>query len=439
MAGKKEERIINYINSLPAGEKVSVRNLAKALSVSEGTAYKAIKTAEELHLVETRPRVGTIKLAQDVLIDMKPITLAEEIGRMGLLVLAGEENANVPIGRIVLGDGGFEQFKATISAAGPNALAILGDRPDLLFFAASKGVNMILTSNTQPGETLLNTAREHGSCVLSSAQDGSTIFSLLCSDISGNTRPAATGTAVAWMRAPAYLYYNDIAADWYSTYRPVFSLNSSCVVVDDNLNICGTVDAVRLLASDPSGKISKLYSSDTQGVCVEEETPMQEIARIMISKETSVVYITRDGELRGMVTANDVLRYYQHSDKVDTEAEDIAAFETISNDESRCVYTVRLGNESTSSSSLMLSILHMATRKYVDGRFGSGCTFASGTFFTTVESLPGDVMVSCEYIRAVPSGFVVETEIYDESAVYSRCVFVVALGTEDKDGQHVLS
>ena len=90
MAGKKEERIINYINSLPAGEKVSVRNLAKALSVSEGTAYKAIKTAEELHLVETRPRVGTIKLAQDVLIDMKPITLAEEIGRMGLLVLAGE-------------------------------------------------------------------------------------------------------------------------------------------------------------------------------------------------------------------------------------------------------------------------------------------------------------------------------------------------------------
>lgn len=432
MAGKKEEKIINYISALPAGEKVSVRNLAKALSVSEGTAYKAIKTAEELHLVETRPRVGTIKLAQDVLTEMKPVTLADEIGRMGLLVLTGEEYTNVPIGRIVLGDGGFEQFKASVASAGPNALAIVGDRPDLLFFAASKGVNMILTNNTQPGETLLNTAREHGCCVLSSAQDGSTIFSLLCSGIGGDTHPAATGTASAWMRAPAYLYYNDIAADWYSTYRSVFSLSSGCAVVDDNLNICGTVDAVRLLSADPSGKISKLYSSDAQSVCVAEETPMEEIARLMISNETSVVYITRDGELRGMVTANDVLRYYQHSDKVDYETENIAAFETISSDQSRCVYTVQLGSENTSSSSLMLSILHMATRKYVDGRFGSGCTLASGTFFTTVEALPGDLMVSCEYIKAVPSGFVVETEIYDESAVYSRCVFVVAMGEEQE-------
>ncbi|HEY9576594.1 MAG TPA: HTH domain-containing protein, partial [Pseudobacillus sp.] len=42
----KHEQILQYIEGLPIGEKISVRQIAKALSVSEGTAYRAIKDAE---------------------------------------------------------------------------------------------------------------------------------------------------------------------------------------------------------------------------------------------------------------------------------------------------------------------------------------------------------------------------------------------------------
>ena len=88
---------------LPAGAKVSVRNLAKDLGISEGTAYKAIKYAEEMNLVKTKSRAGTIRLPQDIFSDVKPVTLASEIGRLGLVVLTGAEYADVPIGSILLG------------------------------------------------------------------------------------------------------------------------------------------------------------------------------------------------------------------------------------------------------------------------------------------------------------------------------------------------
>ena len=42
----KHEQILKYIDELPVGEKISVRQIAKDLTVSEGTAYRAIKDAE---------------------------------------------------------------------------------------------------------------------------------------------------------------------------------------------------------------------------------------------------------------------------------------------------------------------------------------------------------------------------------------------------------
>ena len=50
MAGKIEQAI-DYIAQLDPGDKVSVRSLAQALGMSEGTAYKSIKAAEAQGLV----------------------------------------------------------------------------------------------------------------------------------------------------------------------------------------------------------------------------------------------------------------------------------------------------------------------------------------------------------------------------------------------------
>ena len=58
----KHNKIINYIEAFPIGQKLSVRKIAKELDVSEGTAYRAIKSAEDSGLVTTIERVGTIRI-----------------------------------------------------------------------------------------------------------------------------------------------------------------------------------------------------------------------------------------------------------------------------------------------------------------------------------------------------------------------------------------
>lgn len=48
----KHEQILKYIEELPVGTKISVRLIAKELHVSEGTAYRAIKEAENTGICE---------------------------------------------------------------------------------------------------------------------------------------------------------------------------------------------------------------------------------------------------------------------------------------------------------------------------------------------------------------------------------------------------
>lgn len=46
----KHDQILKHIEELPIGDRISVRSIAKSLSVSEGTAYRAIKDAKILGL-----------------------------------------------------------------------------------------------------------------------------------------------------------------------------------------------------------------------------------------------------------------------------------------------------------------------------------------------------------------------------------------------------
>ena len=414
---------------LPAGAKVSVRNLAKDLGISEGTAYKAIKYAEEMNLVKTKSRAGTIRLPQDIFSDVKPVTLASEIGRLGLVVLTGAEYADVPIGSILLGDGSLEQFKTSILSAGPNALCLVGDRPDLLFCAAYHGVNMIVTCNTQPGEALLAAANEHGACVLSSVQDSYTVLNFLRSETKKSYQATNSDRADKWMRIPPYLYYNDIVADWHNSYRSLFSLGSKCAVVDDDLHICGTIDAAKVLASSPSVKISSLYASDSKAFSADEATPMHEIAQHMISEETSTAYITRNNALCGVITANDVLRYYQYNPSASrNQAENFVILESLSSDSRRSVYSVHIEDAGKDLSKTLFNLLAEAARRYCDEQFGTGCTFTSGSFYTLASPAPGELMLSCALRQSIPSGFILEVEIYDEISSYARCIAMVSAG-----------
>ena len=72
----KHEQIIAHIESLDVGSKISVRQIAKELAVSEGTAYRAIKEAENLGFVSTIERVGTIRIKRKHKENIEKLTFA---------------------------------------------------------------------------------------------------------------------------------------------------------------------------------------------------------------------------------------------------------------------------------------------------------------------------------------------------------------------------
>jgi predicted transcriptional regulator len=60
----KNDLVLNYIESLADGTRVSVRELSATLQVSEGTAYKAVKEAEQRGLVVVKPKAGTVRIVR---------------------------------------------------------------------------------------------------------------------------------------------------------------------------------------------------------------------------------------------------------------------------------------------------------------------------------------------------------------------------------------
>ena len=67
----KHQEILDYLEALPIGKRVSVRSISNHLQVSDGTAYRAIKEAENRGLVETRPRSGTVRIEKKVQVRLR--------------------------------------------------------------------------------------------------------------------------------------------------------------------------------------------------------------------------------------------------------------------------------------------------------------------------------------------------------------------------------
>lgn len=99
----KHEEIIHYLENLPIGRKVSVRALARNLKVSEGTAYRAIKSAELSGLVATIERVGTVRIEKDRPKKLDELSFADILDLIDGSVLGGGKGVDKTLKKFVIG------------------------------------------------------------------------------------------------------------------------------------------------------------------------------------------------------------------------------------------------------------------------------------------------------------------------------------------------
>nr|MBS9408304.1 hypothetical protein [Streptococcus oralis] len=72
-------------------------------SVSEGTAYRAIKDAENKGYVSTIERVGTIRIEQKKKENIEKLTYAEVVNIVDGQVLGGREGLHKTLNKFVIG------------------------------------------------------------------------------------------------------------------------------------------------------------------------------------------------------------------------------------------------------------------------------------------------------------------------------------------------
>ncbi|KOP72679.1 hypothetical protein AMS59_17385 [Lysinibacillus sp. FJAT-14745] len=145
----KHERILQYIESLPVGDKISVRQIAKEMQVSEGTAYRAIKEAENRRLVSSIERVGTIRIEKKKKENIERLTFAEIVNIVDGQVLGGKTGLHKTLTKFVIGAMQLEDMMRYTDAG---SLLIVGNRIKAHENALRAGAAVLITGGFDTSE-----------------------------------------------------------------------------------------------------------------------------------------------------------------------------------------------------------------------------------------------------------------------------------------------
>ncbi len=172
----KHHQIIRYIEGLEVGTKISVRQIAKDLDVSEGTAYRAIKEAETKGLVSTIERVGTIRIETKVKENIERLTFAEVVNIVDGHVLGGRGGLHKTLQRMVIGAMRLEDMMKYVD---PGSLLIVGNRDRAHLLAMKAGSAVLITGGFDAKEEVKQLADEKQLPLISSAYDTFTVASMI--------------------------------------------------------------------------------------------------------------------------------------------------------------------------------------------------------------------------------------------------------------------
>src|SRR5699024_5211366 len=176
MMATKHEQILQHILSLGIGNKISVRQIAKELNVSEGTAYRAIKEAENQGMVSTIERVGTIRIERKEKENIEKLTFAEVINIVDGQVLGGAEGLHKSLNKFLIG---AMQLDAMMQYTEADSLLIVGNRVKAHELALKAGASVLITGGFDTEEYIKEFADQKQIPIMSTSYDTFTVAAMI--------------------------------------------------------------------------------------------------------------------------------------------------------------------------------------------------------------------------------------------------------------------
>lgn len=304
----KNDLIINYIKSLEVGTRISVRSIASALNVSEGTAYRAIKDSDKLGYVTTIPRVGTVRIEKVEKKTIETLTYAEVVNIVGGSILGGRGGIHKTLDKFLIGAMTLDAIKNYLTE---NCLFIVGNREEAQKLALEHNSGVLVTGGFNCSEEIKNLANKMSLPLISSSYDTFTIASMINKALSESLIKKEILLVEDIMKKPYYLYAADTVYKWKELIKDINQ--ERFPVVDNDFRVIGIVTLKDGIGALPSTPVSKIMSKDT--ITLTPKTTLAYASHIMGLEGIEICPVVEGKKLKGVISRQDVIKALQYKVK----------------------------------------------------------------------------------------------------------------------------
>ena len=304
----KHDLIIAHIESLPVGERISVRGIAKELDVSEGTAYRAIKDAENSGIVSTIQRVGTIRIERKLKKHIEKLTFAEVSKIVEGEVLGGSAGLEKDLNKFVIG---AMEEKAMERYITPGSLMIVGNRTNVQKLALKEGAAVLITGGFETTPEIEAIADEQALPIISTTYDTFTVATMINRALSDQLIKKdilLVGDIYMPLDKTQYLETTDLVKDYKALSE--LTTHTRFPVVNKNRRVVGIVTAKDVLEKSDQQVIERIMTKDPR--MAKKTMSVASVSHQMIWEGLEVMpVVTDDLSLLGIVTRQDIMKAMQ--------------------------------------------------------------------------------------------------------------------------------
>lgn len=308
----KHEQILRHIESLKLGSRISVRKIAKNMEVSEGTAYRAIKEAENQGLVSTKERIGTVRVEKKLRQNIDKLTFAEVVNMVDGQVLGGSRGLHKTLNKFVIGAMEQDAMMRYIEAG---SLLIVGNRNEAHSCALEYGAGVLITGGFDTSSEVKLLADKLELPIISSSYDTFTVASMINRAIYDRLIKKKIMLVEDILASGAALYAlkaNSTLKDWQRLSEDTGY--SRFPVVDEWNRIIGVVTSKDMVGANALQTVDKLMTRSP--LTVTPQTSVASAAHMMVWEGIELLpVVDLNRKMLGVLNRSDVLKAMQYIQK----------------------------------------------------------------------------------------------------------------------------
>lgn len=314
----KHEQITKYIESLAVGTKLSVRQIAQDLDVSEGTAYRAIKEAENIGLVSTKRRIGTIRMEKKEEPVIDKLTFAEIVNVVEGVVLGGSSGIHKSLNKFVIG---AMQLEAMLKYIEAGNLLIVGNRVQAHMCALSQGAGVLITGGFDTTPEVKELADELQLPIIGSSFDTFTVATMINRAMEDRLIKKKIMIVDDIVRKDSPIY-SLIAANSVKDMQKLVeeTTHTRYPVIDDNQVPIGMITTKDIMGAKPNQLIGTLMTPNP--LMINLKTSVASAGHTMVWEGIELLpVIDTDRKMIGVISRKDVMKAMQHMQRQPQNAE----------------------------------------------------------------------------------------------------------------------